>query len=367
MRIGVDAGCLGISDKRLKVGVYQTAKHLLIELGKMDKNNDYILYSFYPISKELMKLFGNRMINKVSANSFAWSKLQLPLFLTLDKTEVFLALGQFVSSLLFVKPKIIGFVYDISFEKYPELYPDSYNELSKNTKHLVKKSDVVHVISQATKKDLVKIYKASSRKIIVNYPGVSSIFTKKTRKDNLSKNYFLYVGALKRTKNIPTIIKAFSEFIRKTKKDCKLLLIGGNKWMDPEIEIQLGQISKEIRNKVHFKGYISDKQLVAYYKDAIAFVCPSFYEGFGLTFLEAMACGCPVIGSNKGSIPEVIGDAGILVESNDAIELSKAMLTFYRNKSKRQNFIKNGYKRVRRFSWNKFAYTVLESIKKYNL
>lgn len=359
MLIGVDAGCLGVRDERLKVGVYQMAKNLLLELGKIDQQNSYLLYSFYPIEKKLLLKFGRRMHNIIVKPSRGWLKIWLPLQMAKDKPDIFLALSQAVPLKLPFSPRpyTIGFIYDVAFEKFPAMYSSSLIKLQKNTREVVKNSNFILTISNSTKEDIVSLYGISAKKIKPLYPGVSKIFNSKGVKCQSKKQYFLFVGALKKIKNVPNIVKGFSYFLRKTKKDYDLILIGGDKWLDENIQKTVVGLKAE--RCIKTLGYVDEDKLARLYRSAVAFVSPSFYEGFGLTFLEAMASGCPVIGSKSGSIPEVVRNCGILVNPKSPKEIGKAMIILTQNQKARNKYIKRGIIRSKQFSWHTFAEKVL--------
>src|SRR5437868_616190 len=124
MKIGVDAGCLGIKDERLKVGVYRVVVGLLRQLGKIDTVNRYNLYSFYPIDKELMRSFGPRMRNVLVVPSRGWMKIWLPFRILSQRPDVFLGLNQALPDKIANQPnyKAVAFFYDLAFEKFPEMY-----------------------------------------------------------------------------------------------------------------------------------------------------------------------------------------------------------------------------------------------------
>lgn len=364
MIIGVDAGCLGVKDKRLKVGVYRVTENLLEQLGKIDTKNNYLLYSFYPIEKELMDRFGKRMKNIIVKPSRGWAKIWLPFRLKIDKPQVFIGISQFVPN-TFYKTYKIGIVHDIAFEIFPDMYSD-YSRLSKNTKDMVTNSDCIISVSQATKDDLIKIYNADGKKIKIIHSGCSEVFSEKGEKIKSEKPYFLFVGSLKKIKNVPTLIKAFEYFCNNTNFDFELIIIGGNKWLDEEIDETLKKISKDIVSKIIFLGFLENEDLAKYYRNAWAFVSPSIYEGFGIPFLEAMKCGCPVIGSTSGSIKEVVGDAGILKDPKDVKGLGEAMINISKNEILRKKLIKKGIDRSKKFSWKSFAenvYKIIENVK----
>jgi glycosyltransferase involved in cell wall biosynthesis len=358
MKIGVDAGCLGVNDERLKVGVYQVVKNLLIELGKIDKDNEYLLYSFIPIQKDLLKQFGPRMKNVVVTPARGWLKIWLPLKLLLDEPKVFLALNQAAPfRFLTSSYKTIGLFYDIAFEKYPELYAytSSVKKHKKNSRYLAKTADTLIAISQKTKDDLVKIYKIPNKKITVSYPGFA--YSQNRAVYEYENSYFLFVGAFKKSKNIPTLLKAFDEFLRLSKKSYDLILVGGDKWLDPEIAQTFHSLSVDIQKRIKIEGYVSDNKLASFYKNASAFVGPSLYEGFGLPFVEAMNYGCPVVASDRGSLSEVIKDAGILVDPINVDSLVQALLDVIQP-VKRKELIEKGKERCLAFSWQTFAKTI---------
>ncbi|MEX2007824.1 MAG: glycosyltransferase family 1 protein [Candidatus Levyibacteriota bacterium] len=363
MLIGVDAGCLGIKDTRLRVGVYTVAKNLLEKLGKLDRKNKYALYSFYPIEKSLMKSFGPNMKNIIVTPVRGWMKIWLPMKIRKETPKVFLALSQTVPSYMPFrkKPYTIGFVYDLAFEKFPNMYPGFASKLKNESRNTANVSDAILTISENSKKDLIKLYKTNVKKIHVSHPGVSKNFKHIGKKHKSKKPYFLFVGSLKRTKNVPGIIKAFLYFIKSSKIDFDLYIVGGDKWFDSEIR----QVLKDAGSKnIQFLGFVNEKMLPSLYRGATAFVSPSFYEGFGLPLAEAMKSGIPVIGSNASSIPEIVGDGGILVNPKNYKEIGGAMMEVVKNSKKRKSMIKKGLKRVDNFSWDKFANDVMSLINK---
>ncbi len=331
MIIGVDAGTLSIGDERLKVGVWRVADNLIQELLKIDKKNTYRLYSFRPLA------IGGQ--NVVLPNK-GFFRIFLPLELRRRPVNVFLGLSQALPSFT---GRTIGFIYDLGFLHYPQAYPDSLNKLKKQTENVVKHADQLVTISHSVADDIKRIYKADS---LVCYPGVDKLFNPIGEKYKSKKPYFLFVGALKRGKNIPALIKSFANF----SKSYDLLLIGGDYWLDPEIKII---------NGVKKLGFVPDKELLKYYRGATALVVPSLWEGFCLPIVEAMACGCPVVATNVGAMPEIIGNAGLVVEED---KLASAMKRISSDDLLREELITKGLKRAKDFSWTKMATSVLSLI-----
>lgn len=366
MIIGVDAGCLSVVDERLRVGVYQLSYNLLDNLSKLDRLNKYLLYSFLPVSQDILSRFGENMGNRILRPRRFWLTARVSLEFLLRRPDIFLGLGQ---ALPFFHPiKSIIFVYDLAFEYYQNCYPDTFNKLSRQTKYAACHSDKIIAISNSTKDDLIKLYGIPKRKIEVAYPGVDPIFkpqsskkiNKVKEKHNLKKPYFLFVGSLKPIKNIPRIIEGFYKFLKVTNKPYQLVLVGSDFWLDKKIPryIKKMKLEKEIVNL----GYLQRKELPGIYSGAIAFISPSLYEGFGIPLLEAMACSTPVITSNVGSMSEVVDDAGLLVNPENIDEIGKSLIEIVRNRDLRNRLKRRGLERVKKFSWKKFALKVLTAI-----
>lgn len=355
--IGVDAGCLGVLDERLKVGVYRVAYNLLKELGKIDERNVYRLYSFYPIEKRVMNFLGERMKNLVLQPKTGWFRLRLPLELKYHPVDIFLGLSQ---ALPYSLSHNILLVHDLAFEHYPEFYLDSYRKLSKNTRFSVRCANKIIAVSQSTKDDLVNFYEVPEDKINVYYEGVSEDFCHQGEKIRLDVPYFLFVGSLKKKKNIPRILKGFANFLKEARVDYKLVLIGGDLWFDCEIPKMIKEL--DLEKQILKMGFVEDKELVKFYRGAVAFISPSLYEGFGITHLEAMACGTPVIAGNVSSMPETVGKVGLLVDPKSEKEIKGAMLRIAVDKKLRQDLIKSGLNRAKRFTWRKLASKVAKLI-----
>ncbi len=357
MKIGVDAGCLAVTDKRLKVGVYQVTFNLLKELGKIDRRTDFLLFSFQPIEKKIMRLLGPRFKNIVALPKKGWRFFALPKSLYLNKVDLFIGPSQALP--YFCPCSSLVIVHDLGFEHYPWCYSESYRQLRRITRQAVKKANLIVAVSLATKKDLIKFYRVPQEKIKVVYEGVDPFF-KPVKDKKTVPPYFLFVGALKPIKNIPFLLQGFARFLTQTKKNFFLVLSGGDLWLDPEIPRKIKELnlSKNLRQL----GFVPEKDLPALYSGATAFVSPSLYEGFGLTLLEAMACGCPVIAGNTGAQPEVVGKAGILVDLTDVAALTQAMLKISTDLKFRSQLAAVGLVRAKQFSWEKFAQKIIYSL-----
>jgi glycosyltransferase involved in cell wall biosynthesis len=354
MKIGVDAGALGITDERLKLGVYWVNLNLLRELAKRDRVNTYYLYTFSPIDKQVMASLGPRMINRILRPRFGWFRLRLPLELFFRRVDIFLGLSQAMPR---VRGKKIGVVYDLGFIHYPDSYQDSADRLTDQTIDLVRKSDKLITISETVKKDIVAYYGVDPEKVTVAYPGVNSSFTPYGSAHKGKHPYFVFVGALKAGKNVPSILAGFAQFLKTQKKSYSMYLIGGEYWMDPEIDAQIKKLG--IADNVHKLGFVSETQLAEYYRGAVGFISPSWHEGFCLPAVEAMACGCPVIVSNASVFPEIVGENGLLVHPDEPDAIATAMETLM-HPATRANYVSRGIARAKIFTWDAFGKKIFD-------
>lgn len=353
MIIGVDAGALSIRDERLRVGVYRVTINLLRELGKIDKTNEYRLFTFLPIDPVQMREFGPRMKNIVVRPVIGWSMIQLPIELRRHPVDVFLGLSQMIP---FSSSHNIGFVYDLGFLRYPGAYPGSLARLELQTRQLVKRSDQIVTISQSTQSDITDTYDIGKKQVTVAYPGVDLRFTVNGPKHKEKHPYILYVGALKRGKNIPFAISAFKKFIDKTHKPYDFLLVGGDYWADSTIPKMIEELG--LWDRVKLAGFVSDRNLPSYYRGASALLLTSLWEGFCLPATEAMRCGCPVVYAKTGSLPEIVGEAGLEFIKGNEKQAADALSAITQSAAVRNKLIKIGVARSKQFTWNKFATTV---------
>jgi glycosyltransferase involved in cell wall biosynthesis len=235
--------------------------------------------------------------------------------------------------------------------------------------------------SEATRRDLVRHYQIPEDKIAVVYPGRDETLapvTDPTMLDairaryGLSGPYLLYVGTLQPRKNLVRLVQAFALLLeslaashqspisnlQSPASNLQLVLAGQKGWLYDEI---LSQIRKlDLTGRVILTGYVPDADLPALLSGALAFVFPSLYEGFGFPVLEAMACGTPVICSDASSLPEVAGDAALLVDPEDMEALAAALQRLVSDEALRRELVERGYRQVQRFSWRGCAEEALQ-------
>ncbi len=270
----------------------------------------------------------------------------------------------FVSFFINRTPKIVT-IHDLTPLILPETHGTRFRLWWrwKFTLKLVKnRIDHVIAVSESTKNDCVKYLNIPKEKITVIHNAVNEIYQpledKKKIEEHLKKEYkidypfILFVGTLEGRKNIPQLIKAFYE-VKKQGLDHKLILVGMRGWKSEPIFDTINKLGLD--DDIIFPGYIPNNDLVELYNVADVFVYPSLYEGFGLPPLEAMSCGCPVITSNTSSLPEVVGDAGILIDPHDVDGLTEAIYKVLSNKELRAEMVTKSVERAKLFSWQRVA------------
>ncbi|MDZ7586978.1 MAG: glycosyltransferase family 1 protein [Patescibacteria group bacterium] len=277
------------------------------------------------------------------------------------------------------KIKTVVTIHGLEYEYLPEYYDWRKRwYLNKSTEYAVKQADKIIAVSKWTKKQLVERLGAEEKKIKVIYEGVSRkliqqgpasklklqerTFMRQIRyKYGIGKDYILFIGTIQPRKNLVRLIEAFATLNKGETfvKESLELVIGGKKgWMAEEIY----QAPKKfgVVKQVKFIGRVADADLAGIYKGARLFIWPSLMEGFGLPVLEAMSLGVPVITSNRGALPEVVGEAGLLVDPEKVEEISGAMELVLNNQELEQGLIEKGYRQAKKFSWQKAAKQTLE-------
>ncbi|WP_459201916.1 glycosyltransferase family 4 protein [Methanococcus sp. CF] len=224
----------------------------------------------------------------------------------------------------------------------------------------LKSADKIIAVSENTKNDLINHFKIPPNKIKVIYNAADKTFAKLNeieisdikKKYAINYSFILYVGGLAAHKNIIRLIEAYN-ILKKLGVTHKLVLAGVKRYKYKEIFETIEKLN--LQNDVIFTGYVPDEDLPGLYNAADLFVYPSLYEGFGIPPLEAMQCGTPVITSNTSSLPEVVGDAGIMVNPYDVDELANKMYEVLTNEYLRKEMSKKGLERAKLFSWKKCA------------
>ncbi len=332
-KILIDTSRLNIANKFRGIGIYAT--NLSKYLSRVDKSHQYLLSASRAQGIDL---------------------IHYPYF------------DLFFKTLTPVKSvKQIVTVHDVIPLKFPKAFPPGIRGKIKFTfqKKALKKSDAIITDSNSSKQDIYKHLNIPKQKIFVVPLAASNQFKPTRTKPPLPipDDYILYVGDVNHNKNLPTLLKSFSAI--KNKK-INLVLVS-NAWSQPIQPIQ--KLNQLIRNLqlgsriTTISHSLETNQLASLYSHAKAYIQPSLYEGFGLPVLEALACGTPVVSSNTSSLPEVVGDAAILVKPTEKGVTNGINKVLKLTKTQRQQLVKRGFSQAKLFSWEK---TALDTIKVYN-
>ncbi len=257
----------------------------------------------------------------------------------------------------FKKKPVVLTVHDMIHELYSSQFWNS-KWVIESKRVSIDAADVIICVSGNTKKDLIRIYDVPENKIKVVYHASSMQLSNLPPAGEIGtggniKPYILYVGDRKNYKNFSLLLDAY---IDNFSNKFNLICFGGGGFDNNELRIiKKSDLSK---NVIHFNG--QDNLLASLYKNAFCFVFPSLYEGFGIPLLEAMSMGCPVIASNTSSIPEVAGEAALLFNPVSKDSLVDAIDILEKNESKRKEFIKLGFEREKKFTWDKAVNETLD-------
>ncbi|MCM1244098.1 MAG: glycosyltransferase family 4 protein [Roseburia sp.] len=263
-----------------------------------------------------------------------------------------------------VRGKKVVTIHDLAFREYPEtVRMRTMLMLKRNVKRSIKRADAIVADSEFTKQEIIKYYQVAPGKICVVPCGVDTTqyhteySTEQVEcvkeKYNIEGDYFLYLGTLEPRKNLCGLLRAYKNFYDKRKKTGedipRLVLAGGKGWMYDDIFRTADEICLE--EYVIFTGYVDEEDKAPLMKGASVFCFPSFYEGFGMPPLEAMACGTPVLTSNNSSLEEITGEAAVQVSPDDVGEMAKAMELLWSDKELCKEFVEKGFERVQKYSW----------------
>ncbi|MGC8875397.1 MAG: glycosyltransferase family 4 protein, partial [Chloroflexia bacterium] len=237
-------------------------------------------------------------------------------------------------------------------------------ELHLSTLWNVRVATRVIAVSQATRDDLIRHYRTVPDRVHVVHHGVSPRFRPTQdpgvrARYGLPERYFLYLGTLQPRKNLERLLAAYA---RLPAGAPAFVLAGGRGWYFERIARAVA--AHNLGERVLFPGYIADADLPAVLSGAVAFVYPSLYEGFGMPLLEAMACGTPVIASRSSSLPEVVGDAGLLVDPLSVEALQEALQRILEDEPLREALRARGLERARLFTWERCAHETLGVLEK---
>jgi glycosyltransferase involved in cell wall biosynthesis len=393
MMIGIDASR---ANERQKTGTEWYAYHLIQALKKLDDKNSYTLYSFDPLQDGLEDLppnFKSRVLRSVT--DVLWTQLRLSIEMLFRPSDVLFVPAHTIP-LIHPKATVLT-VHDLGFEYFPDLYKkvpigltslrwlleigarivtlgrygnSEYDYHRWAMRFGVKHATRIIAISEFTKKDVVKRFGADPERVIVVGHGFDQSLYRpqkegekvKSRRILQLRPYILFVGRIEKKKNVDGLLRAYHLLRSRLSKPYKLALIGKPGFGYEGFRDQVRGFPPVFRRDIHFLGWVPEDETAEFYRNAALFAFPSYFEGFGIPVIQAMASGVPVVCSNTTSLPEIAGDAALLVNPDDPEKMAETMQKVMQDSRLQDLLIDKGIRRAQKFSWEESARKTLKVI-----
>ena len=355
--VGVDASRI---TRRFLTGTENYSLQVLRNLLVQDQRNDYRLYLNRPLPAGLLPT-RDRVTKKVIRLPRLWTQLGLSNEMLRQPPDVLFVPSHVLP--LVTPERSVVVVYDVGHRFFPRAHGVlEWLYVEWAIRRHVRIATRLITISEATKRDLVRLYGADPERIAVAYPAVDARFScasadavRQVRAQyGLGENYVLHLGTIKPRKNLPRLIHAFAQ--AKLAPDTQLALGGMTTFGASAVEKAIEETG--LRNRVRRLAYVPDEDLAALYSGAACVAIVSLYEGFGMPTLEALACGAPLVASNRGSLPEIVGDAGVLVDPLDTGSIAAGL----ERASADVSACTSGPRRAASFTWGAAAQVTLQTL-----
>lgn len=360
MEICIDATSLS----RKITGIESYALNLIDALLRYDRRNRYVLLFRGKIHRGIIRQNTNIRIEICSFRSqIICEQIWLPSFINKLKVDL-VHFPAFPPGFLFAGKSVVT-IHDATLWKYPEtLSWKGKLYFRPLTIRGIQKAAKVLTVSEFSRKEITSCAAIDESKVVNTGEAIAGDFKKISQLDKLKgakqrlslpDQFLLSVCSIEPRKNIGALLEAFNLLLSKKRipKEFKLVLVGRKAWGSSLVEKKIHKL--ELENNILLLGHVSTEDLVLIYNLAQVFVYPSLYEGFGLPPLEAMACCTPVVASNVASLPEVLGDAAILVDPKNVEEIAGNIESLICDKELRESLVKKGLNRVKQFSWEQVA------------
>lgn len=372
MHIGIDAHAIGAQQG----GNETYIRNLIRALAEIDGRNRYTIYLAEPrAAREWREGFVPRFPNfEIRLLPKPTPIVRVPLALAIelrrpaqDKVDV---LHVQYTAPPFCPVPVVATIHDLAFEHMPETFTRRGSlQLKLTVRRTAQRAARIATVSEYSRQDLLRTYQLPPEKVAVTYNGIEAHFTTHTttpnepeeirRRFGISREFLLAVGSLQPRKNLVRLIRAYAGLRGETSGSAPQLVIVGRKlWLADEI---FAEVRRQAWGQdVILTGYVADEDLPKLYRAASAFVYPSLFEGFGLPPVEAMACGTPVVTSDVSSLPEVVGEAALLIDPRDERALADALLRIVSDQPLRARLREQGIVQAAKFTWRTAAERTLE-------
>lgn len=397
MTIGIDASRSNEAEKR---GTEWYAYHIIQHIKRIDHKNKYVLYSIDRLQGGLEHLppnFSSRVLRSIT--DILWTQFRLSLEMLIKPPDILFVPAHTIP--LIHPPKTVVTIHDLGFEHFPELYKKipigpknilirtllevgsrivtlgKYGNSELDYQRWSVRFGVRHAshiisISEFTKQDIIQRYGVDPQRITVIPHGFDAGDYRPVGKDETPQDqdiqklrpYMLFVGSVELKKNISGLLEAYRQYREKPESKLKLVIAGKPGYGYDEFVRQAQSYPADIRNDIHFAGWVPEKKAIELYRFANLFVFPSFFEGFGIPIIQAMACGVPVVCSNLTSLPEVAKNAAFLVDPRHHGDIAAAISKVAGNSRLRSSLIRKGLRRAKDFSWEQSAKMTLAVLQK---
>lgn len=362
MRIGIDARLVYY----FRAGIGQYILRLVEALAGLEANEEEFV--LLQSRKDRTQIVDNHNFSRVS--------LWTPSHHRLEQLTLRFEVGRLRLDLLhspdFIPPfwrncKSVITVHDLAFLLYPHFLTKEAARYYGQIDQAVRYTDHIIAVSESTRQDTIKLLGVPDRKITVIHEAANPIYRQipsdEARRHvvetyGLDREYILFVSTIEPRKNLPGLLQAYRKLLDDYKRPEGLVLAGSRGWLSEEVYSAVETLN--LSEHVRFLGRVPSTHLVHLYNAARLLVHPSFYEGFGLPPLEAMTCGTPTIVSNVSALPEVVGDAAILIDPHDIDGLTVAMWRILTDEDLCASLIAKGFKRASKFSWKRAAQETLD-------
>lgn len=368
MHIGIDAHAIGAQQG----GNETYIRGVIRALAEVDDRNRYTIYlAEAGVAEQWREGFARQHPNfEIRLLPKPTPLVRVPVFLAYElwKRPVDVLHVQYTAP-PFCRIPVVATIHDLAFEHMPETFTRRGSfQLKLTVRRTAQRAARIATVSEYSRQDLIRTYHLPPEKVVVTYNGVESHFTPDVlpneaedvrNRFGIKRDYLLAVGSLQPRKNLVRLIRAYARLRSEHKSFTPQLVIVGRKlWLADDI---FAEVRRQLwKDDVILTGYVSDDDLPKLYRQATAFVYPSLFEGFGLPPVEAMACGTPVVTSNVSSLPEITGDAALLVDPLDQASIEAALLKITGDEALRARLREQGIAQAKRFTWREAAEKTLQ-------
>ncbi|MBS4015545.1 MAG: glycosyltransferase family 4 protein [Candidatus Latescibacteria bacterium] len=368
MKIAIDA----LPAKSLHHGMGTYIYNLLKNLISFNSGHEFIIYKkpevFTDLEKDQNQQVQFRNIKKSRNQRVLWEYTTLPKLLQKEQVDIFWGPSNFLP--LRKACKYVVTIHDLSSFTYADTYPYLRRKYYQYIiKQAVKRADLIVTDSEFSRQDIVNTFSIPAEEVKVISCGIDDIFqpidcsdkhTQIKSKYKLPDDFIFTLGVIEPKKNTQRLVQAYTQ-LKNKHVDLPKLVVGGSKkygWKNRRIFQLVDEL--KLKDSVIFTGFIEHQDLPVIYSTAKLFILPSLFEGFGLPVIEAMACGTPVITSNTSSLPEIAGDAAVLINPYDTEEIGQAIIKVISDQQLQTEMRAKGFKNVKRFSWQESAHELLD-------